>query len=258
MPSLGVIVRSSLFAALVVVITPPYALLAWLVAPLPARARYRIVTSWSHLVVALARSICRIRYRVEGHAAPPGGPYIVLAKHQSAWETLAFQVLFPPQVLVLKRGLLWVPFFGWGLATLSPITVKRGAPARTLRRLLEQGRNRLAQGFWVIVFPEGTRVRPGERRRFQAGGAWLACRTNVPVIPVAHNAGELWPKNGFLKYPGTITVSIGAPIAPAGRSPDELNAAVERWIEQEMARIGAQARAPRSRRRPARASAEIR
>jgi 1-acyl-sn-glycerol-3-phosphate acyltransferase len=249
MPNLGVIVRSTLFATLVIGITPPYALLSWLVAPLPARARYRIVTSWSRIVISLARSICRIHYRVEGHPAPRGGPYIVLAKHQSAWETLAFQVLFPPQVSVLKRGLLWVPFFGWGLATLSPITVKRGAPAQTLRRLLEQGTDRLAQGLWVIVFPEGTRVRPGERAKFQAGGAWLACRTNVPVLPVAHNAGELWPKNGFLKFPGTITVSIGAPIPSAGRSADELNQAVQTWIEHEMARISNHSKADRARAR---------
>ena len=240
---IGVIARSTFFALLVALITPPYALTAWLVLPLPAHMRYRIVTSWSHVVIALARMVCGIRYTVRG-AAPAGGPYIVLSKHQSAWETLAFQVLLPPQVMVLKRGLLWVPFFGWGLATLSPITVKRGAPSQTLRRLLEQGRDRLAQGFWIVVFPEGTRVRPGERRPYQAGGAWLACRTGVAVVPVAHNAGELWGRNSFLKYPGTVTVSIGEPIAVAGVKADALNAQVESWIETEMARIEAAAAQP--------------
>src|SRR5690606_4025749 len=127
-PGLGVILRSTLFAVLVVLITPPYALAALLVWPLPPRLRYRIVTSWSHVVIALARAVCGIRYRVRG-TVPRGGPYIVLSKHQSAWETLAFQVLLPPQVLVLKRALLWIPFFGWGLATLSPITVARAAPS---------------------------------------------------------------------------------------------------------------------------------
>ena len=116
-----VVLRSTLFFLAALVVTPPYAVLAWLVWPLPARIRYRIVTSWSHVVIALARAICGIRYHIRGKTRPAGGPYIVLAKHQSAWETLAFQVIFPPQVLVLKRGLLWVPFFGWGLATLSPI-----------------------------------------------------------------------------------------------------------------------------------------
>ena len=238
MASAGVIARSAAFALAVIVITPPYAILALLVAPLPALTRYRIVTSWSRLVIALARIICRIRYRVEGDASPNGGPYIVLAKHQSAWETLAFQAIFPPQVLVVKRGLLWIPFFGWGLATLSPITIKRGARAQSLRRLGEQGRNRLERGFWVVIFPEGTRVQHGARERFQSGGAWLACREDVAVIPVAHNAGSVWPRNSFLKYPGTITVSIGAPTACAGRSAAALNSEVESWIEAQMQRIG--------------------
>jgi 1-acyl-sn-glycerol-3-phosphate acyltransferase len=241
---LSVILRSMLFAALVVTITPPYALAACLMLPLPARMRYRIVTSWSHIVIALARTVCGIRYRVDGRA-PAGGPYIVLAKHQSAWETLAFQVLLPPQVLVLKRGLLWVPFFGWGLATLSPITVKRGAPSQTLRRLLEQGKDRLAQGFWIVIFPEGTRVPPGQRVPFQGGGAWLACRTGIAVVPVAHNAGELWGRNSFLKYPGTVTVSIGEPIDCAGMKSDALNARVATWIESEMTRIEGTARSLR-------------
>ncbi len=235
-PGLGAIVRSTVFAALVVLITPPYALASWLVLPLPPHARYRIVTSWSHVVIALARTVCGIRYRVRG-CVPQGGPYIVLANHQSAWETFAFQVLLPPQALVLKHGLLWIPFFGWGLATLSPITVKRAAPGQTLRRLLEQGTDRIRQGFWIVIFPEGTRVPPGERATFHGGGAWLACRTNVAVVPIAHNAGELWPKNSFIKYPGTITVSIGAPIACDDIEADALNRDVAAWIEREMARI---------------------
>jgi 1-acyl-sn-glycerol-3-phosphate acyltransferase len=232
-----VVLRSTLFFLAALVVTPPYAVLAWLVWPLPARIRYRIVTSWSHLIIALARSICGISYRVRGEV-PRGGPYIVMAKHQSAWETLFFQVLFPPQVMVLKHWLLWLPFFGWGLATLSPITVDRDAGTRTLRRLLEQGRARLRAGYWIVVFPEGTRVRPGERGRYQAGGAWLACKTGVAVLPVAHNAGELWPKNGFIKYPGTVTVSIGAPIDAAQLDAAALNRAVAAWIEDEMRRLG--------------------
>jgi 1-acyl-sn-glycerol-3-phosphate acyltransferase len=238
MATLVVFVRSSLFALAVLLITPPYALLALLVAPLPALTRYRIVTSWSLLVVALARTICGIRYRIEGPGCPRGGPYIVISNHQSAWETLAFQAIFPPQVLVVKRGLLWVPFFGWGLATLSPIAIRRGARTQSLRRLWEQGKNRLSRGFWVVIFPEGTRVRPGQRVAFQSGAAWLACRSQIAVVPVAHNAGELWPRNGYLKYPGTITVCIGAPIASAGRNAAELNREVEAWIDAEMRRIG--------------------
>lgn len=236
MPPPAVALRSTLFFLAALVVTPAYALLAWLVWPLPAKLRYRLVTSWSHLIVALARSVCGIRYRVLGEI-PSGGPYIVMAKHQSAWETLAFQVLFPPQVHVLKQWLLWLPFFGWGLATLSPITVERSPGTGTLRRLLAQGRARLGEGFWIVVFPEGTRVAPGARVQYQGGGAWLACKAGVPVLPVAHNAGELWPKNGFIKYPGTITVSIGAPIHPQGRSAATLLAEVEAAIETQMATL---------------------
>lgn len=203
------------------------------------------MTSWSHIVIALARAICGIGYEVHGNPMPAQGPYIVLAKHQSAWETLAFQVLFPPQVFVLKRWLLWLPFFGWGLATLSPITVTSGNGTRTLRRLLEQGTRRLAQGFWIVIFPEGRRVPPGRRADFQPGGAWLACKAGVPVIPVAHNAGELWPKNGFLKYPGTVTIRIGDPIDPTGMSAETLNRAVADWIEREMMRMRARQRTSR-------------
>jgi 1-acyl-sn-glycerol-3-phosphate acyltransferase len=236
MPPLGIVLRSTLFFLAALIVTPPYALLAWLVWPLPAKTRYRIVTSWSHLILALARAVCGIRYRVRGEL-PAGGPYIVMAKHQSAWETLAFQVFFPPQVHVLKRWLLWLPFFGWGLATLSPITVERAPGARMLRRLLNQGRTRLNEGFWVVIFPEGTRVAPGARGDYQGGGAWLACRTGIPVLPVAHNAGELWPKNGFLKHPGTITVCIGAPIRPAQDDTAALLGEVEAWIEAQLATL---------------------
>jgi 1-acyl-sn-glycerol-3-phosphate acyltransferase len=234
----ALIVRSALFALALIAITPPYAIVALLVAPLPALLRYRIVTSWSRLVIVFARAICGIRYRVQGRSDPDGGPFIVLANHQSAWETLAFQVILPPQVLVIKRALLWIPFFGWGLATLSPIAIKRVARTQALRRLWEQGEDRLRRGFWVVIFPEGTRVRPGTRAKFQAGGAWLACRSGVPVIPVAHNAGSVWPRHGFLKYPGTITVSIGTPIAAVGRSAEDLNREIETWIHAEIDRIG--------------------
>jgi 1-acyl-sn-glycerol-3-phosphate acyltransferase len=228
-----IVLRSTLFLLAALLITPPYALLSWMVWPLPAKLRYRIVTSWSQLIVHLARTICGIRWQVRGRV-PDDGPYIVLAKHQSAWETLFFQLLLPPQVHVLKHWLVWLPFFGWGLATLSPITIDRAPGARTLRRMLDQGRSRLRDGFWVIVFPEGTRVKPGERGVYRPGGAWLAAKTGVPVLPIAHNAGELWPKNGFIKYPGEITVSVGPPIPARDMATDTLLESASSWIEREM------------------------
>ena len=229
--------RSALFAAALVLVTPPYALVSLASFPLPRLVRYRIISGWSRLVVRLARALCGIRWRVEGREHLPAAPAVILAKHQSAWETLAFQEIFPPQVLVLKRELLWIPFFGWGLALMSPIAIDRARGRAALRDIARQGRERLAQGFWVVIFPEGTRVRVGERRGYQQGGAWLAAQCGVPVVPVAHNAGRLWPRNAFLKRAGTVTVRVGPPIATAGRDAKQVMEDVEAWIEGEQRKL---------------------
>jgi 1-acyl-sn-glycerol-3-phosphate acyltransferase len=225
------LLRSVLFALALVVVTPPYALLALASFPLPRMARYRLISAWSRLVIWLAWLLCGIRWRVEGRRHLPDEPAVILSQHQSAWETLAFQEIFPPQVLVLKRELLWIPFFGWGLALMSPIAINRSRGMAALREMARQGRERLAQGFWVVIFPEGTRVAPGERHDYQQGGAWLAAQCGVPVVPVAHNAGRLWPRNAFLKRAGTVTVRIGPPIPTAGRDAKEVNAETRAWIE---------------------------
>jgi 1-acyl-sn-glycerol-3-phosphate acyltransferase len=227
------LVRSSLFVLALLVVTPPYALLALATFPLPRMLRYRVISGWSRLVILLAKLVLGIQWRVEGREHLPRRPAVILAKHQSAWETMAFQIIFPPQVHVLKRELLWIPFFGWGLALMSPIAIdrRRGLPA--LRALARKGMQRLAQGFWVVVFPEGTRVAPGERRAYQPGGAWLAAAAGAPVVPVAHNAGLLWPRYAFLKRPGMVTVRIGPAIDPAGRDPATINRLAESWIEEQ-------------------------
>ena len=229
-----VVVRSIFLLVLHLVITPIFAVIAFVTFGFSALVRYRVISSWSHLTIAMARIICGIRYQIKGLDNLPSKPCIVLSKHQSAWETLAFQVIFPPQVWVLKRELLRIPFFGWGLAMLNPIAIDRGSGVGALNQILEQGKDRLGRGFWVVVFPEGTRIPPGSTGKYQIGGAWLAAGSGTPVIPVAHNAGELWPKNSFLKYPGLVTVSIGKPIDPIGLSAQELNQRVESWIENEM------------------------
>ena len=229
--------RSTLFALALLLITPPYALIALATFALPRMVRYRIIAGWSRAVVFLARIIVGIRWRVEGREHLPGRPSVILAKHQSAWETLAFQLIFPPQVHVLKRELLWIPFFGWGLALMSPIAIDRARGTAALRAMASRGRERLAQGFWIVVFPEGTRVAPGERRRYQPGGAWLAAATGVPVVPVAHNAGRCWPRNAFLKRPGTVTVRIGPAIDPSGRDAQTINTLAEQWIEEQQKAI---------------------
>lgn len=227
------LLRSGLFALALILVTPPYALLALATFALPRLVRYRVISGWSRIVLGLARALCGIRWRIEGREHLPAEPAVILSKHQSAWETIAFQSIFPPQSYLLKRELLWIPFFGWGLALMSPIAIDRSRGRAALRALGRRGGQRLAQGFWVVVFPEGTRVAPGERRKYQVGGAWLATHCKVPVVPVAHNAGLVWPRNSFLKRPGTITVRIGAPIETAGRDPETVNRRAEEWIEKQ-------------------------
>jgi 1-acyl-sn-glycerol-3-phosphate acyltransferase len=226
-----VVLRSALFWLALILITPPYALIALASAPLPRLLRYRVISGWSRLVLWCLRALCGVDWRVEGSEHLPAAPAVILAKHQSAWETLAFQQIFPPQVHVLKRELLWIPFFGWGLALMSPIPIDRGRGLSALRQIARRGKQRLEQGFWVVVFPEGTRVAPGSRRKYQTGGAWLAAHAGAPVVPVAHNAGRYWPRNSFLKYPGRVTVRIGPAIESAGRDPETINAMAEQWIE---------------------------
>ncbi len=227
------LLRSSLFVLALIVVTPPYALIALATFPLPRLARYRIISGWSRCVIFLSRMILGIDWRVEGREHLPDRPAVILANHQSAWETMAFQLFFPPQVHVLKRELLWLPFFGWGLALMSPIAIDRRRGHSALRFMAKRGKQRLAQGFWVVVFPEGTRVAPGEKRAYQIGGAWLAAASGAPVVPVAHNAGLLWPRYAFLKRPGTVTVRIGPAIDPAGRDPATINRLAKTWIEEQ-------------------------
>ncbi len=230
--------RSTFYTLLQIIITPFYTLIILASIPLTPLNRSRITSGWAHMMLYLIRVICGVRYRVLGIENIPKIPSIVLSKHQSAWETLAFQQIFPPQVWVLKKELLRIPFFGWGLAMTSPIAINRSSVRAALKQIVQQGKDRLNQGLWIVIFPEGTRIVPGKKGKYAIGGAWLATHTGVPVVPVAHNAGEFWGKNSFIKRPGTITVSIGTPIDPAGMEASELNARVESWIELEVARIG--------------------
>lgn len=238
MSNVAAFLRSAVFEIVRIALTVIFAVFSLLTFALEPLTRYRIITTWSRLVVALARAVCGVEYRVIGRENLPAEPSIVLSKHQSAWETLAYQKILPPQVWVLKRELLRVPFFGWGLAMMSPIAIDRGSATRSLKQTLEQGKDRLDKGWWIVIFPEGTRIAPGRRGRYHLGGAWLACQTGAPVVPIAHNAGTLWHKNAFIKHPGTITVSIGQAIHPQGMSADTLNRKVEDWIETEVARLG--------------------
>lgn len=230
--------RSLLYTIGLVLFTPVFSILAMAAFAFHPLVRSRIISGWARTMLWWARVTCGLDYRVVGVENIPAGPAVILSKHQSAWETMAFQRIFPPVVWVLKRELLRIPFFGWGLAMTSPIAIDRAAGKDALRQVAEQGKARLALGFWVVIYPEGTRVKPGVKGKYNGGGAFLAVQASAPVVPVAHNAGEFWGKNAFLKYPGTITVSIGRPIATQGMKASVLNALVEEWIEQEMQRIG--------------------
>ena len=230
-------IRSLIFLLLQLVLTPIFSTLAIFTFPFNPLTRYRLISSYARTMIWVLRVVCGIRHEVRGIENLPKEPCIVLCKHQSAWETLALQVIFPPQAWVLKRELLWLPFFGWGLAMTSPIAIDRSDGKGAMKQLLRQGRDRLAQGFCVVIFPEGTRVPYGQRGKYKIGGALLAASTGVPVVPVAHNAGRLWGRNAFSKHPGLVTMSIGSPIVTAGRKADEINAEVEAWIENEIQQL---------------------
>ncbi|MBX6316881.1 1-acyl-sn-glycerol-3-phosphate acyltransferase [Pigmentiphaga sp.] len=230
--------RSLLYSIFFIGTMVPYAIACVLWLPLPLHWRYRLTIGWPRLVVWGARWIAGIRWRVKGWENLPDRPAIVLSKHQSTWETLFLAGWLPHQICyVYKRELNWIPFFGWGLASLSMIAIDRKKGSDAFEQVVTQGRERLAAGRWIVMFPEGTRVAPGKKGKYKSGGARFAVRTGAVVVPIAHNAGECWPRRTFVKRPGTVTISIGPAIDPHGLTADEINRRVEDWIEGEMRRL---------------------
>jgi len=227
------LLRSILFTGFFLVFTFLYAIFFVITGVLlPWRARFVLARIWARTLLGALRMLCGLDYKVEGAAhIPQGEACIALVKHSSSWETVAQTLLLPPQVWVLKRELTWIPVIGWGVRLLHCIAINRGAGGSAVRHLIEQGRERLAAGQWIVVFPEGTRMPPGETRRYGVGGAAVAADTGVRIIPVAHNAGFFWPRRGLLKKRGTIRVVIGAPIQTRGRDPREINEEAQRFIE---------------------------
>jgi 1-acyl-sn-glycerol-3-phosphate acyltransferase len=203
---------------------------------LPFRARYRFVNqNWCRCAVWLAKVIVGIRYEVKGLENIPEQPCVILANHQSTWETFFLSALFEPLSQVIKRELLYVPFFGWAMAMLKPIAIDRSNPKAALKQLAKQGHERLEQGAWLLIFPEGTRMPPGQLGKFSRGGASLAVNADLPVLPIVHNAGAFWPKQGWSKKPGTIQVVIGPVMHAEGTGPRaiaELNDRAFAWINQ--------------------------
>ena len=205
---------------------------------LPFRYRYAIIMFWTNTMVWALKVLCHVDYVIEGREnIPKDRAGIILSKHQSTWETFLLPTLFHQAAIILKKELLWVPFFGWGLAIIDPIAINRKEHASAMDQVLKQGKQCLEQGRWILVFPEGTRIAPGKVGKYRLGGSRLAVACQAPVIPVAHNAGRHWPKRGFMKEPGTIRVVIGPVIETTGRTAEEVMEQSKSWIEQTMLSI---------------------
>jgi 1-acyl-sn-glycerol-3-phosphate acyltransferase len=220
-------------------LTPVTILIAtfgWLCAPLPASWCYRVITSWSHFFIWWAKIICGLKYKVTGKKNIPKTPFVVLCNHQSMWETIFMQVLLPPQSTVLKRELLFIPFFGWGLALIRPIAVSRNKLS-DIKVILAQGMRRLGIGRCVIFYPEGTRLAPGVQHRYSRTGAALAIAAKVPVLPIAHNAGNFWPRGPWIKQPGLIEVHIGHKIEIFLQDPLTVTKLAKDWIDNQKSQM---------------------
>ncbi|MFK7967007.1 MAG: lysophospholipid acyltransferase family protein [Burkholderiaceae bacterium] len=228
--------RSSLYAVLQLVTVAPWSIICLLAAVLPLEQRYRVTMVWTRFCIWLADKLLGIKYQVKGTENMPTGPAILLSKHQSTWETLFYPGFFLPRELcyVFKRELLMLPFFGWGIGLLKMIHIDRKKGSGAFEEVVAQGKEKLAEGRLIIMFPEGTRIPVGQAGKYKSGGARLAVRTGAPIIPIAHNAGECWPRNAFIKKPGLVTVSIGPAIPTEGRDSEEVNNEVQQWIESEM------------------------
>ncbi len=225
------------FTVYLFVATPIYGLVIVLFGWLPYRHRYKLAVHWSRNILWALKLLCRLDYVVEGRQNIPASNHISMWKHSSSWETVAQMAIFPPQAWVLKRELLWIPFVGWAIKLMRPIAIDRASGHAAIRSVVEQGKQRLAAGMWILIFPEGTRVAAGIRRKFGISGALLATQTGRLVIPVAHDAGHFWARRGLIKRPGTIRVVIGEPIDPSGLDPRALNERIENWMASTLERL---------------------
>jgi 1-acyl-sn-glycerol-3-phosphate acyltransferase len=204
----------------------------------PFPIRFRIISRWGRFNIWWLGITCGVHYHIEGlDNIPSDQAAIIYVKHESTWETFAMQKFFPPHAWILKRTLLFIPLFGWGLASLKPIAINRGSGHKAVNQIVEKGTQKLKEGQWVMVFPEGTRVPNGTMKKFGIGGAALAEKSGYPIVPVAHNAGAHWPRGSFIKYPGAIKIVIGPPIPTQGKSASQINKEAEAWMQTTMERI---------------------
>ncbi len=229
--------RSLIYTVLLFLTTIPYAIGVILAAPFGRTASYRAAAGWVRQALWIGEKLCGLRYEVSGTENIPTDNSVVYIKHSSTFETLAGLMIFPEQTWVLKRELYWLPIFGWALAALRPIGINRSAHSTAVKQVLRQGAVALQSGLWVIIFPEGTRMAPGMTRRYGLSGALLASKTGRAIVPVAHNAGDYWPRRSLAKRPGTVRLVIGPPIETAGRDAKAINEEAQAWIEQTMQQI---------------------
>jgi 1-acyl-sn-glycerol-3-phosphate acyltransferase len=234
-----IMLRSSLYFIFLILNTILIAgfgtLIGWAI---PEKKIFYIDTAWSRVNLWGLSKICGLDYRLQGEENIPQESCVILAKHQSAWETIALISIIPgPKSWVLKRELLFIPIFGWVMWYFKPIAINRKSSRRAVDQIIEQGKERLSKGCNIIVFPEGTRVAPGTRKRYGVGGALLAERSGHPVLPLAHNAGVFWRRRDLRKYPGTIDVVIGPLMQTQGMSAHEINARAEAWIEETVEKL---------------------
>jgi 1-acyl-sn-glycerol-3-phosphate acyltransferase len=228
------ILRSLLFYIGQIISTILIAPIGIIAFPLDFKKRYYLITRWAVFNLWWLKICCNVTYEIKGKDNIPRKPCVVMSKHQSAFETLALQQIFIPQVWILKKELLRIPIYGWGLASMQPIAINRDSTIKSFRQIVDQGCERLQKGYWVIIFPEGTRVAPNKKKKYLPGGGMLAEKSGAQVVPVAHNAGRLWPRNSMIKKPGLITIKIGPVIESENKSAKEITDEVENWIEKEI------------------------
>jgi 1-acyl-sn-glycerol-3-phosphate acyltransferase len=234
-----ILLRSLLYTTLLFLVTLVFGVIVLVSAllPLTIEQRYVIPRAWGRFLTWLAGPICGLRYVVEGEENLPSEPFISLWKHSSAWETMAQMFVVPTASWLLKREVIWIPVIGWAVSTYKPIAINRSAGHSAVNQVVRQGRERLAAGMGVIVYPEGTRVAPGQTRKYGISGALLATETGTLVVPIAHNAGHFWKRRSIIKKPGLIRVVIGPPIDPQGLTAREVNERAQQWIEAKIAEI---------------------
>jgi len=241
-------IRSALFVLWLLVTVMPWATVVVVLSPFISSTRlYWLCAGWLTVTIRGARFICGVKWRVTGMenvptAADERAAVLLACKHQSTWETFAYPMLMPhPLAYVFKRELLWIPFFGWAIGSMDMIHIDRSKRTEAWNKVAAQGKRLMAQGNWVIMFPEGTRTPRGSQGTYKGGASRLAIETGTPIVPIAASSAKCWPRKSFLLRPGTIDVSIGKPIASTGRKPDELMKEVETWIEAEMRRLDPEA-----------------